>query len=138
MSLPCGWDIGFVGSIYGLLGLRALFRPFQVRREKDLCIDCHKCDRVCPASIQVSSKKVARSPECVGCLECVAVCPKQGCISVGFFQSRSVRPYQLVLAIVTSFLLFYGVARMSGYWQSEVPPDVFRDVYRLADQLEHP
>ncbi|NPE28535.1 hypothetical protein HNV12_11305 [Methanococcoides sp. SA1] len=102
-----------------------------------MCIDCHKCDRVCPASIQVSSKEVARSPECVGCLECVAVCPKQGCISVGFFQSRSVRPHQLVLAIVTSFLLFYGVARMSGYWQSEVPPDVFRDVYRLADQLEH-
>ncbi|MEN8200799.1 MAG: 4Fe-4S binding protein, partial [Thermodesulfobacteriota bacterium] len=49
----------------GLLGLLALFSPFQVRREEDNCIDCGKCDRICPSAIVVSRKKSVRTAECI-------------------------------------------------------------------------
>ncbi len=43
---------------YGaLLGLLALASPFQVKRDKETCIDCKKCEKTCPASITLTTKK---------------------------------------------------------------------------------
>ncbi len=121
----------------GLLGLLALFGPFQVRRDQDLCIDCGKCDRICPAAIRVSGQETVMSPECIGCMECVAVCPKKSCLSVGISRKVTIPPHALALAVVAVFLLFYGLATLSGHWQSQVPTEVFQEVYRLADRMGH-
>ena len=54
---------------YGaLLGIIALMGPVRIRREQGKCIDCQKCEKVCPASIRVTAKESINSPECLGCL----------------------------------------------------------------------
>lgn len=68
---------------YGaLLGILAIASPFQVKRDKTTCIDCQKCDKICPSAIRVSSKNSVRTPECIGCLECLAVCPQKDCLTL--------------------------------------------------------
>ena len=124
---------------YGaLLGILAFFSPFQVNRNQDKCIGCKRCDRKCPGGIKVSRKETVRSPECTGCLECVAVCPKDGCLSVNGPESKKMAPWLIPVLAITIFSGFWVGARISGHWQSQVEPQVFKQVYKIGDQLEHP
>lgn len=124
---------------YGaLLGLLAFFSPLQVKRQAENCIDCRKCDRKCPGGIIVSSKGVVRSPECIGCLECVATCPKKDCLTVQRPGGKKVAIWLIPALTVIVFLGFWLTARLSGHWQSKVPPAVFKQAYQLSEQLSHP
>lgn len=63
---------------YGaLLGLFNSIRIFQIRRNPHTCINCEKCDQVCPMNIKVSGKKAIRDPQCISCHKCTsyAACP---------------------------------------------------------------
>ena len=61
---------------YGaLMGLLALISPTGIERNKETCVDCGQCSKVCPYSLPVDSKTSIRSPECSGCLDCTLVCP---------------------------------------------------------------
>jgi polyferredoxin len=63
---------------YGaLLGVFNLFRIFGIKRNKDTCIDCHKCDRSCPMNIEVSKTGTIRDHQCISCLKCTSeqACP---------------------------------------------------------------
>ncbi len=125
---------------YGaLLGLLALTGPLGIRRDAELCIDCKKCDRVCPGSISVSEKTQVRSNECIGCLECLAVCPKKQCLTLTAGPlRRPLPPALLPVATVTLFLLFWLIALITGHWHSMVPPEVLREYYGLLSNLGHP
>lgn len=51
----------------------------RVVSEPDKCIACHRCDAVCPMSIQVSEamkQGSIRSTDCIQCANCVDECPK--------------------------------------------------------------
>ena len=49
---------------YGaLLGIFAFFSPFQIHRQEDKCIDCQKCNQVCPGRIKVSLQKTVRTKD---------------------------------------------------------------------------
>jgi polyferredoxin len=61
---------------YGaLMGLFSWISPAKIRRNSDTCIDCAKCDKICPARLPIMAKQRILSVECTGCMECVAVCP---------------------------------------------------------------
>lgn len=51
---------------------------FRVRCDKDKCINCGKCKRVCPMDVDVTdnSRKRKNGTECILCMECVKNCPK--------------------------------------------------------------
>ena len=54
------------------------FNPPEINKEK--CIGCGQCTKVCPALVlQVSEKKsnVVYGEACTGCGHCWAVCPEQ-------------------------------------------------------------
>ncbi len=51
----------------------------RLAAEKDNCISCHRCDKVCPMSLGV--QELVRSGsmetcECILCGSCVDACPK--------------------------------------------------------------
>jgi len=73
-----------------LLGLVQRFSLFAVGRDEQTCIDCKRCDQVCPYRLPVSSSRTVRG-DCIGCLECVEACPVPGTLSVGIGAPRSTR-----------------------------------------------
>lgn len=68
---------------YGaLLGLSNKIRIFKIRRNKNTCIDCKKCDHQCPMNIQVSDQEVVSNHQCISCFECTSEqsCPIEGTV----------------------------------------------------------
>jgi ferredoxin len=64
-----------------LCPLAALLQPFsrvgltRVKRDKDVCINCGQCSRVCPTAIPVDRVRDVTAGSCLTCMECVAACP---------------------------------------------------------------
>ena len=54
------------------------FSLLRVKCDKDKCISCGKCKRVCPMNVDVTdnSRKRKNGTECILCMECVKNCPK--------------------------------------------------------------
>lgn len=58
---------------YGaVLGVTNKFRIFKIKREQLTCINCKKCDRVCPMNITVSNNSVVSNHQCISCLKCTS------------------------------------------------------------------
>jgi polyferredoxin len=123
---------------YGaLLGILALASPFQVKRDSQICIDCKKCEKTCPASIRLTTKNMIRTGECVGCMECISVCPVEDCLTLSLLQRRK-NSILLPAGVVCIYFLFYGISLLTGHWYSQVPPEVMRKFYSMIATLPHP
>ncbi len=122
----------------GLLGLLALFSPFQIKRDQLICIDCKKCEAVCPASIKITAGNTVRNCECIGCLECLPVCPQKQCLQLTLPGKITIAPLVLPALIIGSFLIFWLLARLTGHWQSQVQPETFRHYYQQVLSIGHP
>jgi polyferredoxin len=124
---------------YGaLLGIVALVSPVRIKRDQDTCIDCHKCEKVCPGSILVATKDSVNSPECLGCLECVSACPVEDCLSVSAYGQRKLPTLLLPLGVLAIFFTLWAWAQLSGHWHPEIPLDVLKAYYQESRFLAHP
>ena len=54
------------------------FSLLRIKCNKDKCISCGKCRRVCPMDVDVTdnARKRVNGTECILCMECVKNCPK--------------------------------------------------------------
>ncbi len=54
------------------------FALFRIKCDKDKCVSCGKCRRVCPMDVDVTdnSRRRKNGTECILCMECVKNCPK--------------------------------------------------------------
>ncbi len=54
------------------------FSLMRIKCDKDKCVGCGKCKRVCPMDVDITdnSRKRANGTECILCMECVKNCPK--------------------------------------------------------------
>jgi len=59
-----------MGTAQRLLG----GKRYQLKLEKDKCISCKKCEKVCPMQLKVCQNET--KPDCIKCERCVSVCPK--------------------------------------------------------------
>lgn len=74
-----------LGAIYGLMNKISLY---HLEIDKDQCVNCGKCAKVC--KMEVDPVKKPDSPECIRCGACAESCPK-GAICMGFTRSSSER-----------------------------------------------
>jgi ferredoxin-type protein NapH len=62
-----------LGAIYALTARVSMSR---MKLDKDACIECGQCDKVCPVGLNV--RKEVGGMECIACGDCMKVCPKGG------------------------------------------------------------
>ncbi|MDO4321847.1 MAG: 4Fe-4S dicluster domain-containing protein, partial [Lachnospiraceae bacterium] len=55
------------------------YSMMRVTVDKDKCIDCNKCKKVCPMNVDMrdNSRKRENGTECILCMECIDSCPKK-------------------------------------------------------------
>src|SRR5581483_10587380 len=132
---------------YGaLLGLTSFLSPLRIRRNADACIDCSKCVKACPSALPVDKLVTIKSAECTGCLECVAVCPAQGALHMSIalpaMRARPMRRelpvWAMAAGVATLFVGIVGYAKVTGYWNSDVPNAVYQRLVPHADAATHP
>lgn len=49
-------------------------KKYQLKVDKEKCIDCGKCQKVCP--MQLTVNEIMDKPDCIKCGRCVKACPK--------------------------------------------------------------
>ncbi len=47
---------------------------YQLKVDRQLCIECKKCEKVCPMQLPVS--EIKENPDCIKCARCVEACPE--------------------------------------------------------------
>lgn len=90
-----------MGALYGIIGK---ISPFKLVRNENICINCGKCNKVCPMNIDVQNSKEVKSAECINCQTCVLNCPKSGTL-YSKVQKKSVKP---LVAIALVMVVFWG------------------------------
>ena len=68
----------YICPITVLLKPMSYFSLLRIKCDKEKCISCGKCKRVCPMNVDVTdnSRKRENGTECILCMECVRNCPK--------------------------------------------------------------
>lgn len=123
---------------YGaLMGLVSTIGPLRIRRNADLCIDCEKCAKACPAALPVDRLVTIKSAECVGCLQCVAACPAKGALFLSAPPRKRIPAWALATGIAILFFGTYAYASWTGHWNTELPKSVYFNLVPRADEFEH-
>jgi polyferredoxin len=73
-----------------LLGIFNLFRLIPLKRNPDTCINCKRCDQVCPMNIKISDKTIIRNHQCISCLLCTdeVSCPVKDTLNFSFLRKQ--------------------------------------------------
>jgi polyferredoxin len=130
---------------YGaLLGLASIFSPMRIRRNEEACIDCAKCAKACPSALPVDKLITIKSAECTGCLECVAVCPAEGALRIALPSilpapaSRRMPTWAFAAGVAAMFFGIIGFAKAEGYWKSDIPQAIYKQLVPHANEATHP
>jgi len=102
-----------MGALYGIVSKLGLYR---VRRDESLCVDCGKCDKVCPVDLPVSQGKDVTSAECLACGLCVNACPAQGALTIAGPKNTKISPLFLTLATVAVFAAVIVITAVPGWF----------------------
>lgn len=64
-------------------GIASFTRIFTIKRRKSSCVNCKRCNKVCPMNITISSLDSIRSAQCINCFRCITACPVKDTLSYG-------------------------------------------------------
>lgn len=114
---------------YGaLLGILSIISPWKITRSTNTCISCGQCRKACPNQLKVDEALRIYSPECTGCLNCVEACPVKE--TLNFELPRKLHkfpsPFALGVTLVAVWLIFVGVAKITGHWETSIPLEMYK------------
>lgn len=90
-----------MGAFYGLV---SKLSPYKVVRNKNICINCGKCNKACPMNIDVKNSIKITTAECLNCQSCVLNCPKADALEIK--QGKiTIKPLVSIILVVS---LFFG------------------------------
>lgn len=92
--------------------------PFKVERNKEKCIDCGLCSKVCPVNIDVQNKEKVKDLECIDCGICVNKCPKEGALSFKWAK-YNIKPAIYVIMVIVIFIGGVLTMRLTGILNPE-------------------
>jgi len=95
----------FQKGAYNIINM--VFPLSAIHRDEDKCVNCGKCDTVCPMEIKVSESKNIRGSDCIGCWSCVdekGCSPKIGALSLRFM-GRKVSPIYFAALVIPVYYL---------------------------------
>jgi polyferredoxin len=132
--LGVGIVSAFVGPVWcrylcpvgGMYCAVSALSPSAIVRDEDTCIHCHRCTKVCHAFVAPENVRTVRDTECDGCMDCVKTCPVDGCLEARVAGRLRVAPWVWPLLAVSVWLSVYGIAKVTGNWDSRITPDQFR------------
>lgn len=58
-----------MGTVQNIIG----GDKYQLQVDKSKCIDCNKCEKICPMQLEVHTAD--KKPDCIKCGRCVTACP---------------------------------------------------------------
>jgi polyferredoxin len=123
-ALWCRW-LCPLGGLYSLFGVVS---PCAVKRDSETCIACGACTETCHAFVDVQHASTVRDTECDGCMDCVRACPVDGCLEGRALGSWRIHPYAWMALVVGLWLGIYAVAKVTGYWDTTIPDELFRQI----------
>ncbi len=133
LAIPHFW-CRYICPYGALLGVLGYFSLGKINRNSQTCINCKKCEAVCPGRIQITRHTRIHSPECSACLRCADVCPRQGAIGFSLFPRLSMPPQRIALVLAGLFAAGIITAKLTGYWQNDTSEQAYRR-YFISRQL---
>ena len=104
-----------LGAALGILQKLSLTK---VRRNRETCIACAKCDRSCPMGLRPMAVEVVRDADCIACGRCTESCPVEKTLQFSFAGKRALSALAVGLIGVAIYLGAYGTAKVTGHWQT--------------------
>ena len=101
-----------------VLGIFAKISPTRIARNASTCINCKKCDQVCPAQLQISTQPRVTSAECLTCGDCVAACPVPNTLNVRIGGKKALHWGVYGLGALLLFFTPVGIAKQAGWWKT--------------------
>ncbi len=109
----------------GFLGILGRFSFAEINRDAEGCVQCKKCDHVCPVNLTVSEEETMNMSECISCGECMTACNKNRAIGFsvksGSHIVSRVTPNIIAVMVVITFFGGIAVTKATGIYQSKPP-----------------
>lgn len=116
------WWCRYLCPFGAFLGIVRKLSPFKIVRDKVSCLGCGKCDRLCPAGLDISKVSEVNSADCISCLGCVKDCPKSSLKAKTFGKEIPKRYFGWLVVIV--FFVPLAIVTVTPLWQTKAPSNL--------------
>ena len=116
------WWCRYLCPLGAFLGIIKKISPFKIKRDKNTCVSCGECDRVCPANLDIMNSDSVNSPDCTSCLSCVNDCPKNS-LSASIFGKKISKKLFGIIAVIAFFLPLLIIS-LTPLWQTKAPSNI--------------
>ncbi|PLX20337.1 hypothetical protein C0584_06065 [Candidatus Parcubacteria bacterium] len=117
-----GWWCRYFCPMGAFLGIQKKLSFFKINRDKDTCISCGLCNKVCPANLNIMEADKVKEADCISCQNCVSDCPKNSLSSSIGKKVLSRKAFEFSVLSVLALLLVLGIS--SPYWQTKAQSNV--------------
>lgn len=118
---------------YGaLLGAVSFFSPVILTKNAETCIDCGRCNQVCPNKVDVQGKKrFVITSECTGCTSCVSACPKDNTLEFKLLGKFRMSAFVFSIGFLAVFFGIILLAKATGHWETVLMIQDYKLIYQM-------